>query len=79
MDENLPGEMECITVRTIGVKNMDLEGIMFPMELLLTDKAYTKNIDGICKRHCPKLTNKIIAVVDRKIIRQANRKEVFLL
>lgn len=79
VDENLPGEMECITVRTIGVKNMDLEGIMFPMELLLTDKAYTKNIDGICKRHCPKLTNKIIAVVDRKIIRQANRKEVFLL
>lgn len=79
VDENLPGEMECISVRTIGVKNMSLEGNKFPMELLLTEKTYTKSIDGICRVLCPKLTNKIIAVVDRKIIRQANRKEVFLL
>lgn len=79
VDENLPGELEKLSVRTIGVKNIDLEGIDFPLELLLTDKTYTKNIDRICKSLCPKLTNKIIAVVDRKIIRQSNRREVFLL
>ena len=79
VDENLPGELEKLSVRTIGVKNVDLEGIDFPLELLLTDKTYTKNIDRICKSLCPKLTNKIIAVVDRKIIRQSNRREVFLL
>ncbi len=53
--------------------------IGIPMELLTTDKTYTKNIDAICKLLVPKLTNKIIAVVDRKIIRQSNRREVFLL
>jgi hypothetical protein len=80
VDENLPGELENISVRTIGVKNMDLDSsIGIPMELLTTEKTYTKNIDAICKLLVPKLTNKIIAVVDRKIIRQSNRREVFLL
>jgi len=79
VDENLPGELESISVRTIGVKNIDLEGVDIPMELLLTEKTHTKNIDRICKSLCPKLTNKIIAVMDRKIIRQSNRREVFLL
>ncbi|KAL7534298.1 hypothetical protein ACHAWF_004791 [Thalassiosira exigua] len=77
--ENLPGELEQISVRTVGVKNMDLEGVDIPMELLTTEKTYTKSIDHICKSLCPKLMNKIIAVVDRKIIRQSNRREVFLL
>jgi hypothetical protein len=80
VDENLPGELENISVRTIGVKNMDLDSsIGIPMELLTTEKTYTKSIDAICKLLVPKLTNKIIAVVDRKIIRQSNRREVFLL
>lgn len=79
VDENLPGELELISVRTIGVKNVDTEGVDIPVELLLTDKTYTKNVDRICKSLCPKLTNQIIAVVDRKIIRQSNRRQVFLL
>ena len=79
VDEHLTGELECISVRTIGVKNIDLQEIDLPVELFETDKTYTKNVDRICKRLCPKLTNKIIAVVDRKIIRQSNRKQVFLL
>jgi hypothetical protein len=80
VDENLPGKLESVSVRTIGVKNMDrLDEIHIPMELLLTEKTFTKNIDGICKMLCPKLTNKIISVVDRKIIRLSNRKEIFLL
>lgn len=79
VDANLPGELECVSVRTIGVKNSTMDGIDIPIELLLTDKTYTKNVDGICKMLCPKLTNKIIAVVDRQIIRQSNRSEVFLL
>lgn len=79
VDETLPGDFESISVRTIGVKNVDLEGVDIPMELLLTEKTYTKNVDRICKIQCPKLTNKVIAVVDRTIIRQANRRSVFLL
>lgn len=83
VNENLPGDLESVTVRTIGVKNMDvmndLQDVSIPMELLLTDKTYTKSVDGICKSLCPKLYNKIVAVVDRKIIRQSNRREVFLL
>lgn len=83
VNENLPGDLESVTVRTIGVKNMDvmndLQDVSIPMELLLTEKTYTKSVDGICKTLCPKLYNKIVAVVDRKIIRQSNRREVFLL
>lgn len=79
VDENLPGELESISVRTIGVKNSDFEGVDIPMELLTTERTYTKNVDRICKSLCPKLTNAIIAVVDRKIIRQSNRRAVFLL
>lgn len=79
VDENLPGELESVSMRTFGVKNVDLEGVDIPVELLLTEKTYTKNVDRICNSLCPKLTNKTIAVVDRKIIRQSNRREVFLL
>ncbi|KAL7489564.1 hypothetical protein ACHAW6_015220 [Cyclotella cf. meneghiniana] len=83
VNENLPGDLESVTVRTIGVKNIDvindLRDVSVPMELLLTDKTYTKSVDSICKSLCPKLFNKIVAVVDRKIIRQSNRSEVFLL
>ena len=83
VDENLPGDLECISVRTIGVKNIDVANDLadenIPMELLTSDKTYTKEVERICKTLCPKLSNKIIAVVDRKIIRQSNRREVFLL
>ncbi|KAL3792765.1 hypothetical protein ACHAWO_002370 [Cyclotella atomus] len=83
VNENLPGDLESITVRTIGVKNMDvmndLHDVSIPMELLLTEKTYTKSVDAICKTLCPKLYNKVVAVVDRKIIRQSNKREVFLL
>eukprot|EP00569_Conticribra_weissflogii_P007126 CAMPEP_0171344752 /NCGR_PEP_ID=MMETSP0878-20121228/20059_1 /TAXON_ID=67004 /ORGANISM="Thalassiosira weissflogii, Strain CCMP1336" /LENGTH=447 /DNA_ID=CAMNT_0011848013 /DNA_START=258 /DNA_END=1601 /DNA_ORIENTATION=+ len=83
VNENLPGDLESVTVRTIGVKNMDvvndLDGVSIPMELLETDKTYTKAVEQICKNLCPKLANKVITVVDRKIIRQSNRREVFLL
>jgi hypothetical protein len=83
VNENLPGDLESVTVRTIGVKNMDvmndLHDVSIPMELLLTDKTYTKSVDAICKTLCPKLYSKVVAVVDRKIIRQSNKREVFLL
>ncbi|KAL9186239.1 hypothetical protein ACHAXT_005477 [Thalassiosira profunda] len=79
VDENLPGSLEEVSVRTVGVKNISLEDVDIPVELLTTDKTYTKNVDRICKSLCPKLTNKIVAVVDRKILRQSNRREVFLL
>lgn len=83
VDENLPGDLECISVRTIGIKNIDVANDLadenIPMELLTSDKTYTKEVERICKTLCPKLSNKIIAVVDRKIIRQSNRREVFLL
>lgn len=58
----------------------DLDGVPIPMEILLTEQMYTKSVEKMCKNLCPKLSNKIIAVVDRIIIRQSNnRGEVFLL
>ena len=83
VDENLPGDLESVVVRTIGCKNMDVANDLvderIPMELLTSENTYTKDIERICKTSCPKLCNKIVAVVDRKIIRQSNRREVFLL
>lgn len=83
VNDNLPGDLESATVRTIGVKNMDvmndLNDVSIPMELLLTDKTYTTSVDRICKSLCPKLCNRIVAIVDRKIMRQSNKREVFLL
>ena len=83
VDENLPGDLECFTVRTIGVKNIDVANDLvderIPLELLTSKRTHTSEVERICKSLCPKLCNQIIVVVDRKIIRQSNRREVFLL
>jgi len=50
----------------------------FPPELF--EQGMTRReIEKICSEKCPSLTNKIILVTERKLIRQANRSETFLL
>jgi citrate lyase subunit beta/citryl-CoA lyase len=88
IDENVvPGDLECVHVRTIGIKNMnivqDLDGIPIPMELFVdtnTKPLKPKEIELLCKTKCPKLSNRIIVQMDRRIIRQTSRPEsLFLL
>jgi hypothetical protein len=84
--EEAVGDLEICTVRTLGIKNMDvmrdLRGVDIPLELLQikpNNKIRTKDIQRICKTSCPQLYNKIIVQMDRRILRQARHQEVFLL
>uniref|UniRef100_A0A7S4JYM8 Uncharacterized protein n=2 Tax=Odontella aurita TaxID=265563 RepID=A0A7S4JYM8_9STRA len=83
LDDGLPGDLESIVVRTIGVKNMDvsrdLKDTPLPLELFTGDAKTTQQIEKICKERCPMLANKIVLQLDRRILRQASRNETFLL
>eukprot|EP00797_Seminavis_robusta_P008481 Sro15_g011010.2 (315) ;mRNA; r:50295-51239 len=80
-DINVPGDLEVLTVRTLGIKNMnvkrDLDQVGIPLELF--QSRTPKEIESICKQQCPILMNKIVVQVERKILRQSCREQVFLL
>jgi acyl dehydratase len=82
VDDSLPGDLEMITVTTLGIKNLnvkrDLQGIGIP-KALFEPGIYSKEIEQICKEACPILSGKIIVQVIRKIVRQTSHREVFLL
>jgi len=87
--EEVVGDLQVVTVRSFGIKNMDvikeLEGLDLPLELLDSGTGVkgggikAKKIKEICKTKCPQLYNHIVVQVDRRILRQAPRQEVFLL
>lgn len=83
VDDTVPGDLECLVVRTIGIKNVDvpqeLAGVSLPLELFTGEVKLPKEIEKLCKAKCPKLCNKIVVVMDRRIIRQTSRTETFLL
>jgi hypothetical protein len=84
VDETAPGDLEVIQVRTIGLKNVDvkrdLKGVELPLELFTGNAMLPKELERICKTKCPILTNKIVVVMDRRIIRQSSSQEgIFLL
>jgi citrate lyase subunit beta/citryl-CoA lyase len=82
VDENLPGDLELVTVTTLGIKNLnvkrDLASIGIP-KALFEPGLFAKEIEQICKESCPVLSHKIVVQVERKILRQTSHREVFLL
>lgn len=82
VDENLPGDLELVTVTTLGIKNLnvkrDLATTGIP-KALFEPGIFAKEIEQICKESCPVLSNKIVVQVERKILRQTSHREVFLL
>jgi acyl dehydratase len=82
VDDNLPGDLEMVTVTTLGIKNLnvkrDLAGVGIP-KALFEPGIFSKEIEQICKESCPVLLNKIVVQVERRILRQASHREVFLL
>jgi acyl dehydratase len=82
VDDSLPGDLENVTVTTVGIKNVnvkrDLGDVGFPVDLFRSG-LFAKDIEQICKEKCPTLSNKIVVQVERKILRQASHQEVFLL
>jgi hypothetical protein len=90
--EEAAGDLQVVTVRTLGIKNMDvkkdLQGVDLPLELFVEHGEaasagggglMAKDIQQLCKTKCPLLYNKIVVQVDRRILRQARKQEVFLL
>lgn len=82
VDDNLPGDLEMVAVTTLGIKNLnvkrDLAGVGIP-KALFEPGIFSKEIEQICKLSCPVLSGKIVAQVERRILRQASHREVFLL
>lgn len=82
VEDNLPGDMEVVTVTTLGIKNMnvqrDLKDVDIPLELF-SSGLFTKEIEKICKESCPILSGRIVVAVERKMLRQTRKREVFLL
>jgi acyl dehydratase len=82
VDDNLPGDMEMVRVTTLGVKNLnvqrDLQHVDIPVELFESG-IFTKEMEKICREECPILSKKIVVSVERTILRQTRKKEVFLL
>lgn len=82
VDDNLPGDLEVVTVTTLGVKNVhvkrELSDVGIPLELFQSG-LFSKELEYICKESCPPLSNKIVVQVERKILRQARHRQVFLL
>ena len=82
LDENITGDLECLVVTTLGVKNIgaaELENVEVPTDLFTDCNITTRQVERICKEKCPQLKGKIVVQAERKIIRQASRAEAFLL
>jgi hypothetical protein len=82
---NGPGDLETVHVRTVGVKNIDLVRELtvdrgLPLELFTGKiKSTRADVEKVCNERIPALSNKIIVIFDRKLLRQARKHDVFLL
>lgn len=85
LEEHVSGDIEAITVRTIGIKNFDVHRSLkdkeLPIELFLTPLHALRPsaVEDILRKNCPELCRKIVCIADRKIYRQAPKQVPFLL
>ncbi|MCB0762705.1 MAG: Sua5/YciO/YrdC/YwlC family protein [Flavobacteriales bacterium] len=74
LDRQVSGMMEELTIRTFGLKNMDvekeLEGMNIPLKLLQTDHLKPSEIESICRAECPELAAQICMRIDWKLWRK---------
>lgn len=85
LDEHVSGEVEALSVRTIGVKNLDLQRVLanqpLPQELFSAEHSTLRpqRIEEILKMSRPELSKLIVCVADRKLYRMAPKQVPFLL
>jgi hypothetical protein len=70
-------------VRTLGIKNLDVQRVLAGTELpmkLFTD-AHTRPgaLEELLKKSCPELSKRIVCKADRKIYRLTPKQVPFLL
>jgi hypothetical protein len=85
VEEHVSGDIECVSIRTVGVKNCDVQRVLLnsdlPTELFTAplQKLRPAAVEELLKKHCPELSKLVVCTADRKIYRQAPRKVPFLL
>ncbi len=74
LDSEIEDGIECLTIRTFGLKNLDAENDLFkldiPIELLASPKIKPSEIELLCKVYCPELQQKICARLTWKMWRK---------
>eukprot|EP00904_Undaria_pinnatifida_P013303 jgi/Undpi1/9102/HiC_scaffold_26.g11560.m1 len=82
VEQHPNGVLEKLRVRTIGLKDVLAEGLAgkpLPVELFTKNGLRTKEVERICRESFPELSEKIVVLAERDVIRQAPKSEVFLL
>jgi len=84
LEEHLSGDIEALHIRTIGIKNMDVQRALANMELplqLFTSEEIPRPaaLEDLLKKTCPDLSKQIVCIADRIIYRQAPQHAPFLL
>ena len=73
--ERLLDGVECLTIRTFGLKNLDaqehLGQVNIPLELLKSPEIKPREIELLCKTYAPELSNRICARMTWKLWRKA--------
>ncbi len=90
--EEAGGDLQIVTVRTVGLRDVDvwrdLVGFDLPLTLLRVGGAVgaaappfttAEDVRILWQALCPELHDKIVVQMDRRILRQARHHEVFLL
>jgi hypothetical protein len=80
--ENVEGDLEEVHLRTIGVKNLDVEslkGVPIPKSLFKGPVRRPRDYKKLCDRECTVLSDRIVACIDRKLLRQPPKSQLFLL
>lgn len=85
-EEHVSGDIECLTIRTVGVKNTDvqraLKGRPLPLELFAGPFKVIRRpaaLEEMLKKSCPELSKLVVCIADRKIYRLAPKHTPFLL
>eukprot|EP01038_Epipyxis_sp_PR26KG_P006266 gene6266-8630_t len=85
LEEHVSGDIEAIHIRTIGIKNCDVQralaGKDLPLELFITplSKLRPAAVEELLKKSCPELNKLVVCIADRKIYRQTPKQTPFLL
>jgi len=85
LEEHVSGDIECITVRTIGIKNCDVHRQLkdkdLPVELFTRkfQELRPAELEELVRKNIPELSRRIVCIADRKIYRQAPKHAPFLL
>lgn len=63
--ERISDQIECLTLRTFGLKNLDperdLSAVPIPNEILQSPRIKPQDIEKLCKAFCPQLQGRICA------------------